>query len=568
MNGTGMILSLPQSVRSLQRFQEIVRVLVKHGFGHFIDRLDLRSYMSLPQWWRTSKAARPPADHLSAGQRIARVCEELGPTFVKMAQIASTRPDLIPANVLNDLKSLQDRVEPFDPQVAKQIVEQDLGQPVDQAFATFEENAFASGSIAQVHRASDAAGNPLIVKVRRPDIERTIELDIHILENLAQLAEALIPEIQLYHPNLIIEEFSRSIRRELDFVNEASAITRFHEAFRDDETVWIPKVYWDMTGPRVLTMEEIRGIPVGKLIDNGDERCDRRAVANNLATAFFRQFFEIGIFHADPHPGNLLISPPGRIGLIDFGNVGQVDDELAGQLTIALLGALRKEIDLVIDVLADVGAVGSKLDRTLLRRDLSDMLNKYYGLPLKRLDLEPIFNELTDILRRNDIALPRNFILLIKSLVEVAGVALQLDPEFNLVELLLPRIKGLLRDRFNLNRLARTAGMSGWHLINILKNSPGQLRDALRRMAAGKWEINIRHRDLEVLGNELDRSSNRLSVAIIIAAVLIASSSVIKEQSTFFFGISLSTVGVIGYIVAGLMGLSLLVAIWRSGRLS
>jgi ubiquinone biosynthesis protein len=559
-----MILNFPQSVRSIQRIQEIARVLTKHGFGHFLERLDLARYLPFHQVFLKPKAVAEPT---TVGRRLARACEELGPTFVKFAQMLSTRPDLLPPDIINELKLLQDRVAPFDADIAKRIVAEDLGTSPEECFREFDVQPFASGSIAQVHNAVAKNGEKLVVKVKRPGIDRTLQLDMHILQGLAQAAERFLPELQAFHPTQIVEEFSRNLIRELDFINEASATARFGEAFADDPNVTIPRVRWDLTAPRVLALERIEATRITAVMDADDKRWDKSAVGKNIADAFFKQFFEVGIFHADPHPGNLLVLPPSGIALIDFGSVGVVDDELAGHLAIGLNAIVRKEIDIVIDVLADLGSVQPDTNRTLLRRDLSSFVDKYYGLPLKRLDMQTIFIELTDLLRRNDVSLPRDLVLMTKSLVEIWSIALDLDPELNLVEMLEPRLRTLLRERFTAQRLFKGVGISAWHFLNVFKNFPRQLRDLMRSMAVGQWRINVQHQNLETLANELDRSSNRLAVAIMVAAVVIGSSLVIRESETQLLGIPLSTFGAVGFVFAGFMGIYLLFAVWRSGKM-
>jgi len=544
-------------------------VLTKHGFGHLVERLHLVRYVPLSRWRRAPEpldAAEAPS---SIGRRLVMVCEELGPTYIKLGQMVSTRPDLAPAGIIHELRRLQDHVAPFDSAEAKRIIADDLGAAVEQCFAEIEPEPFASGSIAQTYHARTTDGQRVVVKVKRPGIERLVRLDLYILRWIAETLERTVPEIALYRPVAIVDEFERTITREMDFLNEASATARFGEAFRDDPTVHIPQVRWDLTGPRVLTLEDLPGVSIYAILEgDADRGIDRRMVARHLADLFLKQFFEIGLFHADPHPGNLLISTTGRIGLIDFGMVGQVDDELAGQMVIGLIAAVNKEVDVVIDVLADIGALGVDADRSELRRELRELVDKYYGLPLKRLDLLTLFTELTDLMRRNDVTVPRDFVLLGKSLVTVAGVVLQLDPELNLVETIRPRLRRMLQIRFSPQRVSKTLGLSIWHVLNILKNAPAQIRETMRRMARGQLQMTIQHRNLEYLASELDRASNRLAVSILIAAIIIGSSWTIGSEKKLVGLVPLSAIGAIGYFIAGIMALWLVAAILRSGRMS
>ncbi len=570
-----MHLRLPKTVRSIRRIQAIARVLSRHGFGHLVDRLHLTRYVPMPRRWRLPLGEHEvgPAD-ASLGRRITAVLQELGPTFIKLGQMLSTRPDLVPAEVVVELIKLQDQVPPFDTAEARAIITLDLGAPIEEVFSSFDAAPFASGSIAQVYRAvtrprAGRAASRVVVKVKRPGIDETVRLDMTILRWIAELAERLLPDLANYQPTLIADEFERSLFREMDFINEAATITRFAEAFGPDPHFRIPAVHWECTGPAVLTLEEIEGVSVQRLCTAGDPAIDRRLVAERMAKAFMRQFFEIGMFHADPHPGNLLIKAPATIGLIDYGLTGQIDDEMLGHLVIALTAALNRQTEVIVEVLADMEALGDLTDRRQLRREFAQLIAKYYGLPLRRFDLQTLFYEITGLIHRNHVTLPREFVLLGKSFVCVGGICLQLDPELDLLALIKPRIVDLLAKRLSPARLAKSAVISGWHLFNILKIAPSQLRDVFRRLSRGQWTVHIRHQNLIDLGHEIDRASNRLSFATITAAIIVGSSLVIASEGRLpYFDISLAWFGVIGFVVAGLMGLGLVVAILRSGKLS
>lgn len=570
-----MTLNLPKTVRSIRRVQTIARVLAKHGFGHLVDRLYLYRYVPLPERWR-----RPPVTtagataELSLGRRLTLVLQELGPTFIKFGQMMSTRPDLIPADIIVELVHLQDDVPPFDSQVAKEIIATSMGTSIETCFEKFEDRPFASGSIAQVHRATTRAkavspARDVVVKVKRPDIEEIIRLDMTILRWIADLAERMIPELQLYRPTGIVDEFERSLLRELDFVNEGAVITRFAEALVDDPDFRIPQVIWELTGPSVLTLEELHGISMQRLLEGADPGYDRAGLAEKLARSFVRQFFELGMFHADPHPGNLLIEPPDKIGLIDFGLTGRIDDEMLGHLVLALVAAFNREPDIIVEVLADMDALGDQTDRRQLSTGFLQLIEKYYGLPLHRFDTQTLFHEVTDLIRQHEVTLPREFVLFGKSLVVVGGICLQLDPNLNLLALVQPRLRAIVMKRFKPSRLLRSTVVSGWHLANLLRSAPGQLRDISRRLSRGRWQVNIRHQNLEGLTSELDRTGNRLSLAIVTGSIIVGSSMVItvRGESTIF-NIPVSFFGLVGYMLAGVLGVAMIITILRSGRLS
>ncbi len=565
---------LPRTVRSIQRVQTIARVLSHHGFGYLVQNLHLDRYVPMPKRWR-QMAAKPAVDpEQTLGRRLARVCEELGPTFIKLGQMLSTRPDLIPPDIIKELIKLQDQVPPFDTAIARRIIAADLGISVEEGYVTFADRPFASGSIAQVYRATVKGpdGQPdrrVVVKVKRPDIEDVVRLDMTILRWIADLTERMLPEMTPFQPKVIVEEFEAKLLREMDFINEAATISHFSEAYGPDPHFRAPQVYWDLTGPGVLTLEELEGTSMQKILETEDPRIDRPLLASRLLHAFIRQFFEIGLFHADPHPGNLLIQAPAEIGIIDFGLTGRIDDVQLGHLVIALTGALNREAEVIVEVLADMNALGEETDRAQLRREFMEAIEKYYGLPLERFDMQTMYYEINNLIRRNDVNLPREFVLFGKALICIGGICLQLDPKLDLVALVKPKLRTLVMERLTPARLAKSAMISGWHMINIIKSAPGLLRDISRRMARGKWQVNIRHQNLDYLANEIDRASNRLGFSVIIGAVIVGSSWVVSSpNTTTVLGLPIQSLGLIGYIVAGMMGIWLLIAFLRSGRLS
>lgn len=566
-------LHISRSVRSLGRVRRIAVVLTQQGFGHIVERIDLVRYV--PLWMRrptvaaaTTEADVPLTPGAQVGRRMVRAASALGPTFIKLAQVLTTRPDIVPADVIAELRTLQDQVPPFDTGMAKQIIEEDLHRPLDQCFRNFGPDVLASGSIGQVYRATHHNGDDVIVKVRRPGIDETIRTDMYILRWLAHAMEQYVPDLRMYRPKALVEEFDEILTRELDYVNEASATTRFAEAFADVPHVRCPRVYWDLSSSRVLTLEALPGRNIAALLAENDPRLDRRILAERLADVYYRQLFEIGIFQADPHPGNILVDPPADLNLIDFGQVGLVSEEMMTHLVTMMYAAVSREPEVIADTLADLNAFGSTTDPRRLDVGLRRIIDKYYGLPLKHIDLSRVFDEFSELMRRNDLMLPRELVLMIKALSTVGAIAMKVDPEYNLVASLGPRLKQLLHERFSPARMRRSLVLSAWHLLSTARRTPRQLRHWLRHMAEGTWQLHLRHENLDHLARELDRSSNRLSFAIVIAAIVIGSSYVLTTQGHLpWFDIPLQYLGLAGYVFAAMMGITLVWAIFRSGRL-
>ena len=555
--------------RGLHRLQHIARVLSQHGFGHIVDRLELGRLVPLWLRRRSDSTAADAAPPTTIGRRLRQVAIDLGPIYVKLGQMLVSRPDVLPPDILAELRSLQDQVDPFDAALARLIIAEEMEKPAEQAFASLEDIPVASGSIGQVHRATLADGREVVVKVRRPNIEASVRADLQILRWLAEALERWIPESRAYRPSVLIDEFERTLANELDLMHEAAVTARFWEAFREDPHIDVPEVIWSHCTSKVLTLEALRGENLEHALERDGHRLNRKELAKSLADAYLRQFFELGTFHADPHPGNILITPPARIGLVDFGQTGVIGDATAGHLLMLLIGAVSRDIELVTDALVEMGASGSRTDRRQLGRDLQTLLDKYYGQPIQRLRVSTIFTELAGAIRQHDLSIPRDVVLMLKSLATVWGVALRLDPELDLVALIRPRLATLVRDRLAPRRLARAAGITAWHLLSFVKSAPQQLREVLRQVSSGQWQVNVRHDNLEPLAKEMDRSGNRLAFSIVIAAIVIASSMVVTSDSTMeILGIRLQVFGFFGYIIAGVLGIGLLIAILRSGRLS
>jgi len=562
---------LRRSVRSLNRLRHIAKVLTQHGFGHVVARMNLARFV--PVWMLRGKhaAARIDAKPSTIGRHLTEICTELGPTFIKLGQLASSHPDIVPEEILTSLRSLQDDVAPFENAAAMETIEREVGRPVSECFAWIGDEPIASGSIGQVYRARGREGKDLVVKVRRPDIDETVKLDMQLLRWLAESLETLVPELAIYRPTMLVAELEETLTREMDYVNEATSTDRFAAWFKGEPGLRIPKVYWEFTGSSVLTLEALSGTNIDKLpaAPGADgEAVDRSLVARRLVNCYLRQIFDLGRFHADPHPGNILVKPTASVGLIDFGQVGTINDELMTQIIVIVYASVSQEVGTVIDTLADMGAVDSGTDRRGLHRALQTLLDKYHGLPIKRVQIGRLVTEFTDVIRNYQVAIPRDLTMLLKAVATMSGVVTRLDPDLDILELLRPRLMHAVKQRFSPRAMAREAGTIGWQLFNIARQAPRQVRDMMRRLAGGQWRLHIRHENVERFTQELDRSSNRLAFSIVIAAIIVGSSVVVSADSALtLFSIKIQYLGLFGYLMAGILGLGLSWAIFRSGRL-
>ena len=557
-----------RKLKSLGRVGHVVSVLTKHGFGWLAVNLHLDRFVPFRKRLRKARLEEPGAPTPSTAARLARAFEELGPTYIKLGQVLGSRADLMPPAFIEEFRKLQDRVQPYPTAEARAVIEEELGGPIERFFSEFGAAPFAAGSIAQAYHARTCEGRAVVVKVRRPGIRDVVEADVDIIGRLAELAEHYIPEYRVFRPTMLVEEFAQTVRKEIDFIAEASNTQRFGEAFADDPHIVVPHVLWSLTSEGVLTLERIEGAPIYDADQMARAGADRKALAANLTECFMRQYFELGLFHADPHAGNLVVQAPDRIGILDFGQVGRIGDAMRSKLGTALIAALNREFDIVLDVLDDLAALPDELDRERLKGDLSALVDKYAGVPLKRLDLRLLFEEITAAARRHRVILPRDFVLLGKSLVTMGGVALDLDPETSMVEVVRPKINALLKEKMSPHHLLHQGLTSAYHVVALAEQGPRQLRQVIRKINRGRLQIVFRHENLDHLITELDRSSNRIAFSLIVAAVILGSSVLMQAHvRPLIPGTDIPLLGLLGYVVAGLLGVWLAFAILRSGRL-
>lgn len=560
------IFGLHRKYRGLQRLRHVLQVLVKHGMGHFVGRLDLRHYLPMPAKWKPAPLPPEPIkDSRSLARRASQAMRELGPTFVKLGQFLSTRPDILPPVYLEEFSKLQQQVGPFASEKAREIIEKELGAPIDELFAAFDDEPIASGSIAQVHAATTAGGDEVVVKVKRPGISRTISDDLGLLEMLAERVEEHIPETRVIRPRMIVDELGRHLRRELDFLQEASATQHFHTTFAESKKYHGPKVFWDLTTVSVLTLERLSGRRVTYFIENGTVE-EKRKLASALFDLYMKQFFEMGQFHADPHPGNILIEDDLTINIIDFGLSGRLTDELQGDLGTALLALQMKDVDLLAAVVEDLGVYTEETDRDQVKTDMLALMDTYIGMPLGRIDICDAFGKFTEVSQRNALFLPRSFVLMGKALVTVTGLARALDGDFDAVSALEPYVKTLIRRKFSYESLRKSALSMAFHGANLVRYAPADLRRIIRKLLSGGLTINFRHVGLDRLISDLDKASNRMAFSIVVASLVIGSSLILHAGlRPHVFGMPL--LGIVGYVLAAVLGLWLVWGILRSGRL-
>ncbi len=581
-----MVIGPQRTIRHLKRYREIAQILIRHGLGELVDLLELQPYLAFPR--RLVRQWRQQAPPLGAPQRLRLAFEALGPTFIKLGQVLSTRPDLIPPAYITELSKLQDTVPPEPWEPIRQQIESELGESVEKLFADLKEEPLAAASLAQVHPATLHDGMPVVVKVQRPGIEEIINVDLEILQDVAQLLEGRIPLARIYDLPEIARDFATTLRMELDFYREAHNADRFRGNFAGEPFLYVPEIVWDFTTRRILVMERIGGVKIDNVEALDKAGFDRQQIADHMAQMVLKEVLEDGFFHADPHPGNFIILPQAQqrrsdvisaaasaaierkrsdiIGVVDFGMVGQLSYRLRTDLTRLYIAAVQMDEQSIIDQLIRMGAAAETVDRLALQHDVASLLRKYHGLPLKAIRAQEVMQDVTPVAFRHHLKLPSELWLLGKTLAMLEGIGLKLDPSFDIIAFSRPHVQRFLMQMIlpsNLGPRLIKVGSDWSDLFSLLPRIGSQL---LIQAERGKLGVTLEHKGLDQALSRLDRSANRISLSVLLAALIVGLALLIPAFN-LAEEIGLATIVVIaGFVGVSLLGIWLAFSIWRSAR--
>ena len=561
-----MVSGLFSTARELPRLREISSVFVRHGLGDLVRRAGVATLLEragqVLQWGESSEIV-----HLEPQQRARLAFEQLGPTFVKLGQMLSTREDLLPPTWTTEFDRLHSHVAPvpFDDLLPQ--VEQALGRSPFEVFANLEREPYAAGSIAQVHRAKLASGTPVILKIRRPGIEAKIDADLRILDHLAHLVEHEIPEVRRYRPVQVVGQLRGSLERELDLAVEARNTERFARNFADDLDILVPRVYWEWTSSVMNVQEHIEGIRGNDLVAIDNAGLDRKALAARGADAVLKMILVDGFFHADPHPGNVMYLPGNRIALIDFGMVGRLSPERRSQIVDLLAGLARHDEETMLEVLLDWRG-DDFVDEARLATDLGEFAFDYADMQLKDLKIGVLLRRVSAILREHSIVLPVDLTLMFKALISLEGLGRQYDPEFRLIERAKPFLDRTMRERYQPAEAARRAQETLSDFFGLVTSMPRDLARLVKDARHGRMRVDLDLKRLDSFGHRLHSAINRATIGIMTASLVVGSSIVMTvAEGPTLFGLPLLTFfGLLGYLIAFVNSLWIILSIWRSGR--
>jgi ubiquinone biosynthesis protein len=543
----------PARTRNLGRLSEIAQIAVRHGFGYVLDG-------------RRRKAE--DEERTNRGRHLREMLDELGPTFVKFGQLLSTRPDLVPPDIIAELKGLQDDVRPFPFADVERVLEEDLDLPVEKLFIEFDPLPIAAASIGQVHSAVLPNGRHVAVKVQRPNAPRQIEADLALMFQAARLAKERIRALDFIDAHEVVDEFARSIRQELDYRSEARNAEQFHRNFAGHPHVRVPKVYWSYTHSRVLTLEFLEGVQLADLDLSAWTLEERKRLAYLITEAWMTMIFRHGFFHGDPHPANIMVLAHDRIGLVDLGQVGKLSDDDMTKLTRLFIAAADENIELLPKRLQELGVRYPPEMEERFVAELRELYGKYYGASLAEIDPIQVIREAFQLIYSLNLRLPTRFVVLDKAIATLGAVGVDLYPDFNVFEVAKPYARGLLLERFTPRRIATRARRDTIRLAQIATELPYQVHDILEEVRDGSIEVGFVHKGLDDFLQRTTLALNRLAVALVVVGGLIGSSliGIFAQEGPQVLGVNF--LSVVGFVLSGLLGAWLLWGIVRSGRLS
>ncbi|SFL26748.1 ABC1 kinase family protein [Halanaerobium salsuginis] len=554
-----MDFNLPKHYRHFQRYSEIAQIFVKNGLGFIISQLDLNRY--LPFSKRLSSTEEPPSGKRLA-VRVRQVLQELGPAYIKLGQLLSTRADLFPPIFIYEMRKLQDKVPAENFELVEEFVKKELGSKYGTEIISIESEAVAAASIAETHRVVLKNNKTAIMKVKRPGIDKKIGIDLEIMESLAHLAEERKLFSSLIRPVEIIREFKRTIKDELNFKGEMANIIRFRSDFADNPYITAPYVYANLSTVNLLVMEEIKGT---KLNEVGPDHPHNKFIAELGAKTLMRQVLINGFFHADPHPGNIFITGEKNITYVDFGMVGRITEEDRDLMALLFYALLNKKLNMLMDIILILGDKPDQFNRRRFRLDIEKLLDRYYGSDLSELEIKAIFEDLQYFIYEHQIRMPQDFFLLFRAIAVSEGVGRDLDPDFNVIEVGQKFISEIIKDRVQAEKILDRLGSEIWKLGRKKYEINSKLKAILDKVVKDELAINFKHTNLDNLIYRLDVVSNRLAISLIISSLIIGSTLLIQtNMEPRVFNIPL--LGLIGYTIAGVLGLLLVISILRSGK--
>jgi ubiquinone biosynthesis protein len=553
--------------KKLNRSRHIVMVFANHGFGSLIDRLGIFKYLKMKN--QSGDNTQSEISRLSVGERLRMSLEELGPTFIKLGQIMSTRPDLLPIHIIHELEKLQDAVTPFSVNEVKETIESELGDQIEDIFKEFEDEPIATASIGQVHRAKLLSGKAVVVKVQRPNIEKNIALDLEILKDLASFVDNHTKLGKLYSFSKMADEFETTLKNELDFRTEGENAETFKENFINDNDVVVPNISWIHTTSHVLTMEEIKGISLRNFDALDQAGLDKTKIARNLASSILYQILRDGFFHGDPHPGNIMVLEENVIAFLDLGMVGKLTPQRKNQFLKMLMGITLKDSKLIIQAIVELDAMSERINMRKLEKDIDRLRDQVLSVPLSEIKIGEVFNEVFDLAFSYNIMIPSEFTMLAKSLITMEGLVERLDPELNVLEIAEPIAGKLIFTLFSPEKIGKEILGGIMDYGNLVRKFPSSMLNFLEKLEHDDFTMQFKLNEADRFAKKIDSAFSRLSFSLVFLAIsIIIAGAIVGLGLGAYAGIEalILTILKASLIIAGIMIVILIISVFRSNR--
>lgn len=554
-----MTLKIVKEVRDIARFRQILHVLFEEGFDFLLEKIRLKHKIPIT---KRLKARLEKKKDFSFEKRLRVTLERLGPTFIKFGQVLSVRPDLIPKSYIKELEKLQDEVMPFTFKIVEQQIRKELHKPINELFSKFDKEPIASASISQVHKAVLKNGKKVAVKIQRPEARKLMETDIEIMLYIAKLLEKRMPNLKKYNPVSIVKEFEEWTKKELDFKKEAVNAKIFRKNFKGNKSVTIPEVYDELTTEKILTLEYLDGIELHNIKEIKRKKLNFDKIMKNGFDAVLIQVFMHGFFHADPHPGNILVQKNNSIAFVDFGIVGHFNERLKDNSANLFYGVVNNDAELIADTLIGMGVDSEEINKEELKYEIEIAISQLQNQGLGKSKVSSVLEDVMDIALRYGIKMPIDFVLFGKTIITLEGIALQYDPNFKIIDSSKPFIEKLMKQRYSPVKLANNFIRNITEFKRYIGRLPEETTKALRKIQKGTIKVDIEDTDIKKLSLEIDRSSNRISYALIITAFLIVGAGVIiADKGPALFNVP--ALALVSFLGAAILTIILFISILK-----
>ncbi|MFN8394822.1 MAG: AarF/ABC1/UbiB kinase family protein [Bacteroidia bacterium] len=558
-------MQITRTIKNIRRIRAVIAVLFKYGFEDLVTHSKLRGFVSQKRRLTWQRRGRPVFEY-SRWERVRMAAEELGPTFVKLCQVVSNRPDVLPEELIAELQKLQSNVPPFPTEEAIAVIEHETGKKIEELFSYFENDVIGSASIGQVHRARLISGEEVVVKVQRPGVREQIQSDLQIIKDLVGYADGYFQKQGILNAVDIVDQFDKTMAKELQYLTEARAMEQFRNFYKDQKKFYVPKPYREISTDRVLVIEFVKGCKITDVDKLRQWGLEPTTIAELGLDIYLTQIFEFGYFHADPHPGNVLVQENGRIVLIDFGMVGKMLPKDKFAFAGVFVGMASHDAGQMARSLRSLAIEHDIKDMRVLEMELNDLIEDFAYLDVDESSIADISERLQSIIYKNKMIVPAGVFLIFRALAILEGIGKTIHPKINTLEHVRPFGAKLIAEQFSPKMIMKEALSQGQSLWGFLSAFPSEVKAILRKIRKGQISIEVRHAGIDRLMDTLDSIGNRLSLSIGLGATLVSGALIMNASPGYREDGTIPQISAGLFVLSGIIGFFLLISILRSGR--